>query len=169
VHSIGQKTVGFVRASQIIANYFMPFNSGVRCKGHMRILSNFIFITSLLSGMACATEELLVYKISPECIESISINESNFAGYWNINIELTDSEGKSINSITQKNLGQKFVVVDALENDIGFPSATLQAPLSKKFRMAGFDSLDKAKDTKEQILTNIGVCGFAPNKLINKD
>ena len=119
--------------------------------------------------MAFATEDLLMYKISPECIESISINESNFAGYWNINIELIASEGKNVNSITQKNLGRKFVVVDALENDIGFPSATLQAPLSRNFRMAGFDSIDKAKSTKNQILTNIGACGFAPNKLINKD
>ena len=119
--------------------------------------------------MACATEELLVYKISPECIENISINESNFAGYWNINIELTASEGENINSITQKNLGRKFIVIDALENDIGFPSAILQAPLSKNFRMAGLDSIDKAKSTKKQILTNVGACGFAPNKLINKD
>jgi hypothetical protein len=119
--------------------------------------------------MVCATEELLVYKISPECIESISINESSFKGYWNINIELTASEGLNLNSITQKNLGRKFVVVDARENDIGFPSATLQAPLSKNFRMAGFDSIDKAESTKKQISTNIGACGFAPNKLINKD
>ena len=101
--------------------------------------------------MVCATEELLVYKISPECIESISINESSFKGYWNISIELTASEGLNVNSITQKNLGRKFVVVDARENDIGFPSATLQAPLSKNFRMAGIDSIDKAESTKQQL------------------
>jgi hypothetical protein len=135
----------------------------------MLILSSFIIITSLFSGMVCATEEPLMYKISPECIESISINESTFTGYWNISIELSASEGLNLNSVTQKNLGRKFVVVDALENDIGFPSATLQAPLSKNFRMAGFDSIDKAKSTRKQILTNTGACGFAPNKLINKD
>ncbi|MCF6143419.1 hypothetical protein PMAG_a0970 [Pseudoalteromonas mariniglutinosa NCIMB 1770] len=54
-------------------------------------------------------------------------------------------------------------MVDARENDIGFPSATLQAPLSKNFRMAGFDSIEKAESTKKQILTNAGACGFAPN------
>lgn len=119
--------------------------------------------------MVYATQENLVYKISPDCVESITIKESSFPGYWNINIELTESEGLNLKSITQNNLGNKFIVVDAHENDIGFPSATLQAPLSKKFRMAGFDSIDKAKSTKKQILTNTGACGFAPNKLINKD
>ena len=119
--------------------------------------------------MVCATEESLVYKISPECIESITINESNFTGYWYINIELTASEELTIKRITQKNLGRKFVVVDALENDIGFPSATLKAPLSRSFIMAGFDSIYKAKSTKKQITTTAGACGFVPNKLINND
>ncbi|WP_462171979.1 hypothetical protein [Pseudoalteromonas xiamenensis] len=135
----------------------------------MRISSGFIVTTLLITSKVCATEELLKYKITPECIESIDISESSDNGYWNINIELTASESLNLYSITQKNLGRKFVMVDARENEIGLPPATLHGPLPKNFRLAGFDSLDKAEITKKQILSNAGACGLAPIKPINAD
>lgn len=133
----------------------------------MRILLRFIILILLFSGTVFSSEELLLYKISPKCIESISVNESSFAGHWHIDIELSASESLDLNRVTQENLGHKFALVDAGGNDIGFPAATLQAALSKHVRLAGFDSVDKAEYTKKQISTNTGECGFTPNKLTN--
>ena len=133
------------------------------------MFNKLVFVILIFIGTVEASQNELVFKISSKCVESISVQESNFDGYWNIYIELTESVGSNLYDITKANLGNNFIVVDGQGKEIGMGAAILRAPLSRKFRMTGFNSLVSAKDSKAQILANNGICGFAHNKPIKQD
>ena len=126
----------------------------------MRIFSILILLTVIYSGFGYAAQEVLKYKISADCIESIDVLETEYSGYWSINVELTNSAGVALEALTKNNLGRKFMIVDSQANEVGLSPATLQASLSRQFRMAGFKSKESANKAKKQIMSNDSACGL---------
>ena len=112
--------------------------------------------------MALAAPKLLEFRISASCIKQISVNESHVSGRWTLDIELTDKESNHFYHVTEQHIGHQLAIVDTTGASIGFPAATIRAPLSGRFRLASFKSKALANAAKKQILTQQANCQFHP-------
>jgi preprotein translocase subunit SecD len=115
------------------------------------------FLFFLISSNTYAGEKGAHFIITADCVTSIEVKKSRFAGVWNLEISIDEDAAKKLYSLSSKNIGKKITTLDG--NNIVVYEAVVMEPISKIFKISGIASEEMARKSKKSILESTGKCG----------
>ena len=114
---------------------------------------------SMLIGSVSADPTILKYSLTSQCVENISVQESNNPDTWLIDIELTPRGGADFEKFTKDNIGKKMTFSDGSGDVKGFNEATIQSAIGRSFMITGNSDEIPVQDVIIRIMSINGMCG----------
>ena len=124
---------------------------------HKRMKTLLLIIIMWYSNTVIASNEIdATYTFTSDCVTSVHIQKSEDVDYWDMFINVNDSEAKKLYLFTKKYLKKNISIHNAKGETL--TSATIMQPFSSGFSLSA-DTKDDALLIKESLLNIPGTCG----------